>query len=236
MIMILPTLLIFTIGYIIGAVPVGLIIVKRMTGKDVRMIGSGRSGATNVMRAAGIWAGITTAILDLIKGVLPVLIARLWMPTIPWMHVLAGVAAVLGHNHSIFLRELIVDPTTGTKKMTLGGGAGGVTTVGGAIGLWIWNGAIIIPAGVAILFGIGYASVATISGAVMTTLIMLVRSEAGVAPIEYIYYGISCLILQLWALRPNIKRLINGTERLIGWRAKRIAGTITADPTSHNQD
>ncbi|HAJ05774.1 MAG TPA: hypothetical protein DCL76_04390 [Chloroflexi bacterium] len=228
--------IIFIAGYIIGAVPVGLLIVKKMTGKDIRKIGSGRSGATNVMRAAGIWAGITTAILDLIKGILPILIARLWMPEAPWVHVIAGTSAVLGHNHSIFLRESIVDPRTGREKIILGGGAGGVTTVGGAIGLWIWNGAIIIPAGAAILFGIGYASVATMSGAIITTAIMFMRFQNGSAPGAYIYYGVICFILQLWALRPNIKRLMNGTERLIGWRAKRLTGTITADPASHNQE
>ena len=52
------------LGYVIGAIPVGLVIVKRMTGKDIRMVGSGRSGATNVIRAAGFGAGLTTALLD----------------------------------------------------------------------------------------------------------------------------------------------------------------------------
>ena len=226
------------IGYVIGAVPVGLLIVKRITGKDVRMVGSGRIGATNVMRAAGMWAGVTTAILDLVKGALPILIAKLIMPSdeYAWVHVLVGVSAVLGHNHSIFLRESITDPKTGRKKTILRGGAGGVTTVGGAIGLWVWTGSIVIPAGAAILFGIGYASVATMSGAIMTTIIMMVRSNQGLLPSAYIYYGVMCLLLQLWDLRPNIRRLINGTERLIGWRAKRMTGNMTADPTSINQD
>ena len=146
------------VGYIIGAVPVGLLIVIRITGKDVRKVGSGRIGATNVMRAAGMWAGVTTAILDLVKGALPILIAKSIMPSddYAWVHVLVGVSAVLGHNHSIFLRESITDPKTGRKKTILRGGAGGVTTVGGAIGLWVWTGSIVIPAGAAILFGVGY--------------------------------------------------------------------------------
>ena len=232
----LLTLILIILGYIIGAVPVGLVIVKRITGKDVRMVGSGRIGATNVMRAAGIWAGVTTAILDLIKGALPILIAKLILPSVPWAHVLVGVSAVLGHNHSIFLRQSVIDHKTGRKKTVLRGGAGGVTTVGGAIGLWVWTGAIVIPAGAAILFGIGYASVATMSGAIMTTVIMTVRSNQGLVPSAYIYYGVMCLLLQLWALRPNIQRLINGTERLIGWRAKRLTGKMTADPTSLNQE
>ena len=226
------------LGYVIGAIPVGLVIVKRMTGKDIRMVGSGRSGATNVIRAAGFGAGLTTALLDLFKGALPIWLVRLVLPEWEWAwaHVLTGVAAVLGHNFSIFLRETVTDAKTGRTKTVLRGGAGGVTTVGGAIGLWAWTGAILVPTGAAILFGIGYASLATISGGIMTTVIMTLRSSQGLSPTAYVYYGLACLALQLWALRPNIKRLLNGTERLVGWRAKRLSGELTADPTQFNQE
>ena len=236
-------ILMVALAYVIGAVPVGLLIVKRMTGKDIRMVGSGRSGATNVIRAAGMAAGITTALLDLVKGALPIWLVKLVLPLVlpdwpwaPWAHVLAGVAAVLGHNYSIFLREVVTDPKTGRARTVLRGGAGGVTTVGGAIGLWAWTGAILVPTGAAILFGIGYASVATMSGGVLTTAIMAVRASQGLAPTAYVYYGLSCFALQLWALRPNIKRLLNGTERLVGWRAKRLTGKLTADPTALNRE
>ena len=229
-------ILMVALGYVIGAVPVGLLIVKRMTGKDIRMVGSGRSGATNVIRAAGLGAGFTTALLDLVKGALPIWLVKLALPAWPWAHVLAGVAAVLGHNYSIFLREVVTNPKTGRARTVLRGGAGGVTTVGGAIGLWAWTGAILVPTGAAILFGIGYASVATMSGGLLTTAIMAVRASQGLAPTPYVYYGLSCFALQLWALRPNIKRLLNGTERLVGWRAKRLTGKLTADPTALNRE
>ncbi|HJO33344.1 MAG: glycerol-3-phosphate acyltransferase [Anaerolineales bacterium] len=229
-------ILMVALGYVIGAVPVGLLIVKRMTGKDIRMVGSGRSGATNVIRAAGLGAGFTTALLDLVKGALPIWLVKLALPAWPWAHVLAGVAAVLGHNYSIFLRETVTDAQTGRTRTLLRGGAGGVTTVGGAIGLWAWTGAILVPTGIAILFGIGYASVATMSGGILTTTIMAVRASQGLAPTAYVYYGLSCFALQLWALRPNIKRLLNGTERLVGWRAKRLSGKLTADPTALNRE
>ena len=224
------------LGYLIGAVPVGLLIVKRMTGKDIRMVGSGRSGATNVIRAAGMGAGLTTALLDLVKGALPIWLVKLVLPEWPWAHVLAGVFAVLGHNYSVFLREVVTNPQTGATRTVLRGGAGGVTTVGGAIGLWAWTGAILVPTGAAILFGVGYASLATMSGGIMTTVIMVVRASQGLAPTAYVYYGLSCFALQLWALRPNIKRLLNGTERLVGWRAKRLTGELTADQTALNRE
>ena len=229
-------ILMVALGYVIGAVPVGLLIVKRMTGKDIRMVGSGRSGATNVIRAAGMGAGLTTALLDLVKGALPIWLVKLVLPEWPWAHVLAGVAAVLGHNYSVFLRELVTNPQTGRTRTVLRGGAGGATTVGGAIGLWAWTGVILVPTGAAILFGVGYASLATMSGGIMTTVIMAVRTSQDLAPAAYVYYGLSCFALQLWALRPNIKRLLNGTERLVGWRAKRLTGKLTADPTTLNRE
>ena len=219
------------IAYLIGAMPFGLFVVKKLTGKDIRSVGSGRSGATNVMRAAGLVPAIATALFDILKGAAPIWLAKQWAPDVTWVHVLAGVAAVLGHNYSIFLRETTLDPNTGRKTIKLRGGAGGATTVGGAIGLWPWNAVIIIPLGAAILFGIGYASVATMSVGIMTMIIMALRAHLGHSGWEYVIYGLCCFILQLWALRPNIRRLIAGTERLVGWRAKRITGNLTADPS-----
>ena len=220
------------LGYIIGATPFGLFVVQKLTGKDIREVGSGRSGATNVMRAAGLGAALATALLDILKGAAPIWLAQRWAPDTPWVHVLSGVAAVIGHNYSVFLREIIVDPASGRRTIRLRGGAGGTTTVGGAIGLWPWNAAIIIPVGASILFGIGYASVATMSIGIMTMIIMGIRATLGLSPWEYVVYGVCCFALQLWALRPNIKRLVAGTERLVGWRAKRITGKLTADPAA----
>jgi len=224
------------IGYLIGATPFGLFVVRKLTGKDIRNVGSGRSGATNVMRAAGLGPALATALLDILKGAAPIWLARHWSPGTEWVHVLAGVAAVIGHNYSIFLREITVDPNTGHRKLRLRGGAGGTTTVGGAIGLWPWNAVIIIPVGAAILFGIGYASVATMSIGIMTMIIMVFRANLGLSPWQYVVYGVCCFILQLWALRPNIRRLLAGNERLVGWRAKRMAGKLTADPIPLNRD
>ena len=64
------------LGYIIGSVPFGWLIVKLKTGKDIRTIESGRTGGTNALRAAGFWAGLLTAILDILKGAVAVWIAR----------------------------------------------------------------------------------------------------------------------------------------------------------------
>ena len=96
-----PVLLIAS--YIIGSIPFGLIVVKLMTGKDVRTVASGRTGGTNAMRAAGLWAGILTAILDILKSAATVWLAQAITANV-WMHAVAPIAAILGHNYSIWLK------------------------------------------------------------------------------------------------------------------------------------
>ena len=116
--------LLILIGYVVGGVPVGLLVVRLRTGVDVRTVGSGRSGATNVIRAAGFWPGFATGWLDVLKAALPVWLAVGLQPEAYWVHTLCGAAAVLGHNYSIFLRETVTDPDSGRVRMVLRGGAG----------------------------------------------------------------------------------------------------------------
>ncbi|MCA2003012.1 MAG: glycerol-3-phosphate acyltransferase, partial [Chloroflexi bacterium] len=127
---ILPEIGVILLAYLIGAIPFGLLVVKLKTGKDVREVESGRTGGTNAMRAAGFWAGFITAMLDILKGAGAVWLAA-WLSPAHWAHVAAPLAAILGHNYSIFLL------TRDEKgRVRLGGGAGGAPSVGGAIGLW----------------------------------------------------------------------------------------------------
>jgi glycerol-3-phosphate acyltransferase PlsY len=213
---ILTALGVLLLAYVIGSIPFGLLLVRLKTGKDIRQVESGRTGGTNVMRAAGFGAGLATATLDFFKAACTVWIARLLVPGNVWLEVLSPVAAVIGHNYSIFLRE-----RDEKGRLKLRGGAGGASTVGGAFGLWPGSFLIILPIGGFILFGIGYASVATMSAALLAILIFAFRAWAGASPWQYVLYGVLTEIILMWALRPNIKRLFNGTERVIGWRARR---------------
>ncbi len=206
---------IFIGAYILGAIPFGLIVVKLMTGKDIRRVESGRTGGTNAMRAAGLGAGILTAALDIIKGASGVWLARALGGSV-WMEVLAPIGIILGHNYSIFLIERNDD-----GRWHLRGGAGGAPSVGGAFGLWPWSLLIILPVGVLVFFGVGYASVTTMSVALVAIIIFAVRAVLGLSPWQYVLYGVLAEILLMIALRPNIKRLLDGSERLHGWRAKR---------------
>ena len=200
-------------AYVLGSVPFGLLVVRWRTGKDIRVIESGRTGGTNAMRAAGFSAGLLTAILDILKGAVVVWLAR-GIDANVWIVILAPIAAIVGHNYSIFLIE------RKDGRIHLRGGAGGAPTVGGALGLWPFSLLIIIPVGVLIWFGIGYASVTTMSVALIAIIIFSVRAFMGLSPWHYVLFGVIAELLLMWALRPNIKRLLSGKERLHGWRAK----------------
>ena len=207
---------VLVLSYLIGSIPFGLIIVRLKTGQDIRAVESGRTGGTNVMRAAGLTSGVATAILDALKAFVCVYIARYLAPGNYWLAVIAPVAAVIGHNYPIFLLS-----RDNKGRLQIGGGAGGAPSVGGATGLWFPMFLIILPISGLILYFVGYASLATLSVPLICIVVFAYRAWIGVGPWEYVSYGVLTGIVLIWALRPNIKRLIAGNERLIGFRAKR---------------
>jgi glycerol-3-phosphate acyltransferase PlsY len=204
-------LIVMVIGYLLGSLPMGLIYVRLLTGQDVRTVGSGRTGGTNVMRAAGLGAGLLTAFSDIFKGALAVWLAQWVLPgeTRAVGMVLSGLAAILGHNYSVFLR--------------FKGGAGGATATGAAVGIWPWIILLVVPLGGGILYFIGYASVATLAAAVSITLAFVVLAALKLLDPVFILFGLGASVLLAWALRPNLARLIRGEERRVGLRAKQKA-------------
>ena len=107
-------------GYLVGAVPTGVIVSRLARGDDVRHHGSGHTGGTNVARVAGKWAGALTAVIDSLLGLAAVLGANLLLDN-PWAGTAAGTMAVIGHDWSIFIR--------------FGGGIGLAKLVGALVGL-----------------------------------------------------------------------------------------------------
>lgn len=211
------------LGYILGAIPFGLIIVKLGTGKDVRKVESGRTGGTNAYRAAGLWAGVLTGLFDGLKGAVAVWLAA-WLGATLFGLVIAGIGAILGHNYSVFLAE-----RDENGRWRLRGGAGGATAAGGAIGLWFPSILFLVPGALATLYLSGYASLATLSIPLMALVVFAVRAYLGYGPWVFVLYGVLAELILLWALRPNLKRLFNGTERLVGPRAKRRAAKAAAE-------
>ena len=205
------------LSYVIGSVPFGLLLVRATKGEDIRKIQSGRTGGTNAMRAAGFWVGLLTSLLDILKGASGVWIAKALVPGNIWLQVLAPLLVIIGHNYSVFLIERSPE-----GKIKFGGGAGGAPCLGGSVGFWGFSFFIIFPLAALILFGIGYASVATMSIAVISSILFAVLAAFFDYPWQYILYGLFAEVLLIWALRPNIRRLLNGTERLVGWRARKL--------------
>ena len=216
------------IGYVIGSIPFGLLIVKMKTGKDIRTVESGRTGGTNAVRAAGLGAGLLTAALDVLKGAAAVWLARTLLPEVPFFHVLAPLGAILGHNYSLFLISRDQD-----GKLRFHGGAGGAPALGGAMGLWLPIFPIVLVAGALIWFTLGIASITTMAIGLVVTVVFAVYSSVGLLEPINIWYGVIAELLLLWALRPNIKKLLAGKERVVkfslnGWlRAKKEARAET---------
>ena len=212
------------LGYILGSIPFGLLIVKMKTGKDVRNVESGRTGGTNVVRAAGFGAGLLTATLDILKGATSVWLAQALLPGAHWIHVLTPLAAILGHNYSLFLIR-----RDENGKLRFHGGAGGAPALGGAMGLWLPIFPIVLAAGAFIWFTLGIASLTTMAIGLVVTIVFAVYSAQGILEPVNIWYGVVAELFLIWALRPNIKKLLSGNERVVkfslnGWlRARKDA-------------
>lgn len=203
------------IGYIFGAIPFGWIFVRLTEGIDLREIKSGRTGGTNAMRAAGPVVGGLTAIGDVLKGAAAIWLARAIFSTVlsavwlPWAEVVVGLMTIVGHNWSIFLGW--------------GGGAGTGPNVGWSSAVW-WP---IAPIAAVVVVGVilvtGMASVASLAmGAVIPiTFAILYFATDVISSPAYFVGGILTLLVVTWALRPNIRRILNGTERMVGPAARR---------------
>ena len=171
-----------------------------------------------------IGAGLLTAILDILKGAVAVWVAHALSPANHILSVLAPIGAILGHNYSIFMIE-----RGENGKLKFRGGAGGAPALGGAMGLWWPMFPIVFSAGLFIWFTLGIASVTTMSIGLVVIIIFVIRASLELQPTVDIWYGVIAELLLIWALRPNIQKLIAGNERIIkyslnGWlRARKEA-------------
>ena len=197
-------------GYLVGSIPFGYIIVRAVKGVDLRTEGSGRTGGTNAYRAAGLAAGVATAVLDTVKGIVCVLVIRalgLGGATAGWAEALAGVGVVVGHNASIFL---------GFK-----GGAGGATAVGTALVYLPLAGLAALVVGVFFLVIVGYPFMASILAALTAAIGLTLAAISGGVPASYAAFGWGIVAVICYALRPNIARFMAGQEKRVGLLARK---------------
>jgi glycerol-3-phosphate acyltransferase PlsY len=196
----MPALLAGALGYVLGAIPFGLILTRIMGAGDLRQIGSGNIGATNVLRTGRKGLAASTLLLDMGKGVLAVVLARfLWGEDEAWnaAPLMAAAGAMIGHCFPVWLR--------------FRGGKGVATMLGVALGL-AWPVGVIcalVWAAAAKLSKI--SSVGGMAAAIAAPLAALALGHASFVPVL-----LALAALVVWRHHENIARLIAGTEPRVG--------------------
>ncbi len=196
---ILPAGFVFLLGYLLGSIPFGYILVKKKLGKDIREMGSGNIGATNVSRVLdNVWWGRFVLLLDVLKGFVSVVIAGLF-----WgisFAVLSGIGAVLGHIFPIYI---------GFR-----GGKGVAVGIGVFLGIGLWERVVWLSLLCGVILWLvaykilGYVSVGSI----------LLAMSIGVAAVlsNNLSVRLLCVlvsILIIYRHRENIRRLLSGQEK-----------------------
>ncbi len=208
----LPLLVVVTVvGYLLGSIPSGQIVGALFGGIDLSTRGSGKTGMTNALRTMGWGAAIAVLLGDLAKGALAVLVAR-WLfsasPALsaqPLAEVLAGFAAVIGHNWSIYIK--------------LKGGRGVVVSAAVFI-ILCWPAALISAAiAVAAIALSRFVSLGSLIGAAVGLVLLTAFVVWAHYPAAYLIYGVLAAPLIWLRHLDNIQRLLAGTERKLGQRA-----------------
>jgi glycerol-3-phosphate acyltransferase PlsY len=189
------------VGYLLGSFPSGYL-VSKLWGVDILRHHSGRTGGTNVFRVLGLLPALLTGALDVGKGALAVWVAG-QISGLPVAEVLAGAAAILGHNYSFALR--------------FRGGAGVGTSLGGLCVIYWPAGVGLIILLVLVIAVTRYASVGSLTVLTLMPFVLLILSLAGILASIYILYGVLAWIIIVNAHRPNIQRLRQGTERRLSF-------------------
>jgi glycerol-3-phosphate acyltransferase PlsY len=191
--------LVIAFSYVLGSVPFGVVFTLAK-GIDLRSVGSGNIGATNVLRAAGKGTAIMTLLGDILKGSAAVALARV-LELGPLYEGLAGIAAVVGHDFSVFLR--------------FRGGKGVATSIGmvliyapqaGILTVVLWLSAVLITR---------YSSLGAIVSFALLPVVMLLQGQAE----QKVLVAVILSSLLLVRHAGNIKRLVAGTERRFGEKA-----------------
>ena len=189
------------IAYLLGSIPSGYLAGKWIANIDLRQMGSGSTGSTNVLRHIGKWPALAVFLIDVIKGTIPVLITRSFLFNDYWQ-VAAGLTALAGHIWPIWLKGK--------------GGKAVATGLGMLLGL-SW------PVGIA-CFGmfittLSFSRIVSLSSIIAATslpFLMLLSFHGSEFRPAYLYLSVITMAIVLWRHRSNIKRLIDGKEPKVG--------------------
>lgn len=195
------------LGYLLGALPFGLLIGLLAGDVDLREHGSGRIGATNALRTVGLAGALATFFLDLAKGAVAVLMVGFLYQagapdSPPWVEAAAGVAAVAGHIRSIFI--------------SFRGGRGMATFVGATLMIAPWTVVVLLPLVALIIWRSRFVSLGSLAGALLAPLVTAALVPIGQASWAAVAFATGSAALVTAAHADNIARLRAGTERRIG--------------------
>ena len=208
-------IIVAVIAYLIGSINFSIIISKKMAGFDVRKKGSGNAGSTNVLRTVGKKAALLTLISDILKGIIPVLLAILIGKIanhfeanvkIEFLVQIAGILTIIGHTYPVFF---------GFK------GGKGVASSLGLLLIVNWQiGLICLVFALLIMAITRMVSLGSISAAVLFAVLTIfgVSSQFYIIQGNYMIFGIALAILVIFNHRSNIKRIINGTENKLSFK------------------
>ena len=186
------------LGYLLGSIPMGVVVARLTGGRDPRSVGSGRTGGTNALRAMGPLRGLVTGLLDIAKGALPVLLARA-AGAADVVEALVGAAAVLGASRSVFLR--------------FHGGRGVATGIGALLVIQPLVVLICAPVFFAVIILSRYVSLGSLASSVAAAGVLALLVLVGFSQPSALLYGIAATLLIWLAHADNIQRLIQGRER-----------------------
>jgi glycerol-3-phosphate acyltransferase PlsY len=207
------------LGYLLGSIPCGVIVAKRFAHLNVLELGSRSTGTTNVLRTAGRKAAVIVFTADLLKGVLAVVFARIIMGISyvevgifgfgpPFGLVLAALAAVVGHNWSVFLKF-----RGGRGVTTFFGGMAALSPIAALLG-----GELFVISAVTTRF----VSLASLVAVVGTYTAMILLTVLNHWPLEFLLYALVGAVVIIVMHRGNITRLLAGNERRLGDKAEEV--------------
>jgi glycerol-3-phosphate acyltransferase PlsY len=193
------------VAYLIGSVPTGFLVARAFGREDLTRRGSGRTGATNVLRTVGPVAAGIVAAGDILKGALAVYLGGILGSGDPWAQALAALLAVLGHTYSPFL--------------SFKGGRGVLVGVGSLLVVFWPMAVVAVAIGVTLITLTRYVSLGSVVGAAIGGIGVALVALVAEKPAAYLVYGLSVAAFIIVAHRDNIQRLLAGTERKLGERA-----------------
>ena len=194
-------LLILFLGYLFGSFPSGYLAGKISKGIDIRSIGSGSTGATNVLRHIGKRAAITVFLIDVLKGVLSILVAKYFLLNDSWQ-VAIGLSTLIGHIWPVWLNWR--------------GGKAVATGLGIFLGLAWQVGLATLFVFIVMISLFRIVSLASVSAAFALPIIMFLSFKDSDISLPFLVISLLAMTLVIWRHRENIVRLIKGNEPKIG--------------------